>query len=94
MVAPRFRSRRFRRVNVRTPGGNTVLHHERRKPGKPQCAKCGEYLKGVIRGTISKVQKASKTQRRPERPYGGMFCSRCTRKLIVSKARAMVMKDG
>ncbi len=94
MVAPRFRSRRFRRVHVKTPGGSVKLHHERRRPGKPQCADCGKYLKGVIRGIISKVRKTSKTQRRPERPYGGVLCSKCMRKLIVIKARSMVMKDG
>ena len=94
MVAPRFRSRRFRRVHVRTPGGKVVLHHERRKPGKAQCGLCGEYLKGVPRGIMSFVGKLSKTQRRPERPYGGVLCSKCMRKTFVEKARKMAVQNG
>lgn len=94
MVAPRYRSRRMRRVHVKTPGGRLVLHHERRKPGKPQCSDCGEYLKGVAHGIESKVRKLSKTQRRPERPYGGVLCSKCLRKKMIEKAMSMVVKNG
>ncbi|MBI2148086.1 50S ribosomal protein L34e [Candidatus Woesearchaeota archaeon] len=89
MVAPRFRSRRFRRANVRTPGGNTVIHYKFRKPGKPQCSNCGEYLKGVARGRVSSISKLAKTQKRPERPFGGVLCSRCMRKTMVEKARKL-----
>ncbi len=91
MVAPRFRSRRFRRVSVKTPGGNVVIHHSRRKSAKPQCSMCGEYLKGVARGIISTVKKLSKTQKRPERPYGGTLCSKCMRKVMIEKARKLVV---
>ncbi|MBS3152324.1 50S ribosomal protein L34e [Candidatus Woesearchaeota archaeon] len=94
MVAPRFRSRRFRRSNVRTPGGSLVVHYDRRKPGRPQCSDCGEYLKGVVRGIPSIVRKLSKTQKRPERPYGGTLCSSCMRKVIIEKTRKLVVQDG
>ena len=94
MPAPRFRSRSLRRVFVKTPGGKTVVHHKRRKPGKPQCAMCKNYLKGVARGITFDIHKLSKTERRPERPYGGVLCSKCMRKLFVDKARKMVIKSG
>ncbi len=90
MVAPRFRSRSFRRVYVKTPGGNTVLRHKRRKPGKAQCSMCGDYLKGVASGISFNVKKLSKTQRRPERPFGGILCSKCMRKTMIDKARKMM----
>ena len=90
MVAPRFRSRRFTRKTVRTPGGNLVIHYNRRKSGKPQCSMCGDYLKGVARGISSSVRKLSKTQKRPERPYGGTLCGSCMRKCMVDKARKLV----
>ena len=94
MVAPRFRSRTFRRIHVRLPGGSTVLRHERRAPGKAQCGMCGEVLKGVARGLPYQIGKLAKTERRPERPYGGNLCSKCMRKVMVEKARAMVKTNG
>ena len=88
MVQPKFRSRSLRRVKVKTPGGRNVVHFERRKSGKPQCAMCGDNLKGVARGIVASVKKLAKTQRRPERPYGGVLCCKCSRKTIKDKARS------
>ncbi|MBS3167826.1 50S ribosomal protein L34e [Candidatus Woesearchaeota archaeon] len=94
MVQPRFRSRSLRRVHRRTPTGDNVIHYERRKPGKPQCRDCGKYLIGVARGIVAQIKKLSKTQKRPERPYGGVLCSGCMRKVMVQKAKGMVKQDG
>ena len=94
MVAPKFRSRSLRRVYVKTPGGKTIIHYRRRKPGKPQCAECGDVLKGVARGITAEIKKLSKTEKRPERPYGGNLCSKCSRKLIIEKARGIEIKNG
>ena len=74
-----FKSRTYRRVHVRTPGGRTVLHMKRRAPEKPHCANCRIVLHGVVRYRPFEVSKLSKTERRPERPYGGVLCSKCTR---------------
>ncbi|MFZ8789519.1 MAG: 50S ribosomal protein L34e, partial [Acidilobaceae archaeon] len=41
MVRPTLRSRSWRRVYRRTPGGETIVHFERRRPGKPTCWRCG-----------------------------------------------------
>jgi len=29
----------------------------------------------------------AKTKKRPERPYGGVLCTRCMRKTMIGKAR-------
>lgn len=89
MPAPRYRSRTFRRVFVRTPGAKTVLHYRRRKNGKPTCAQTGQVLPGVARGTPAQVRALPKSQRRPERPYGGVLSSRAMRRKMVEKARAV-----
>lgn len=89
MAAKKFRSRTFRRTHVRVPSGKSVLRFERRKPGKAQCGMCGDILKGVAVDLPYKVRKLAKTERRPERPYGGNLCSRCMRKKIIEKARMM-----
>ncbi len=94
MVAGRFRSRKFKRVSTKTPGGKVVLHHEKRKHAKAQCGGCGDYLKGVFTGPLHKMRSVSKTERRPQRPYGGVFCSKCMRKTMVEKAKALVKNDG
>jgi len=87
MPAPKDRTRTKRNVFVKAPGGRVSVHRKRFRPNKPQCAECGAELKGVIRGTPCQVAKTSKTQRRPERPYGGVLCSRCTRKKILESVR-------
>ena len=79
MVAGRFKSRTFRRIKVKTPGSKTVTHYRKRKPSKAKCAECGDALKGVPRERPYKMARLSKTQKRPERPYGGVLCSKCAR---------------
>jgi large subunit ribosomal protein L34e len=87
MPAPKDRTRKKRNVKVKTPSGRVTLHRRPFKPSKPVCADCGAELKGVARGTPAQVGKLSKTQRRPERPYGGVLCSKCSRKKIVESAK-------
>ncbi|MBI4983390.1 50S ribosomal protein L34e, partial [Candidatus Woesearchaeota archaeon] len=33
------------------------------------------------------MQNMPKTKKRPQRPYGGVLCSACTRKLLQQRAR-------
>jgi large subunit ribosomal protein L34e len=88
MVRPSLRSRSLRRVQVRVPGGNTVRRYERRAPGKAQCAICGAVLKGVPRAHPLEMKKIPKSSRRPERPYGGVLCSACQRRVMLDQIRA------
>ena len=56
MPANRFRSRSYKRVNTKTPGGVNVL-------------------------------KLAKSQKRPNRPFGGYLCPKCARKHFKDEAR-------
>jgi len=87
MPEPYKRSRSLRRVHVKVPGGKTVLHYLKRKPGKAKCGSCDSLLKGVPRERPFKMKRISKTKKRPERPYGGSLCTKCTRLLLIEKAR-------
>ena len=87
MPAPKHRSRTMRRVFKKTPGGKTVLHYCKRKPAKPQCGGCGKPLQGVPRKRPTEMQNMPKTAKRPDRPYGGVLCTQCTRALMIEKAR-------
>ncbi|MFZ8788141.1 MAG: 50S ribosomal protein L34e [Acidilobaceae archaeon] len=85
MVRPALRSRSWRRVYRRTPGGETIVHFERRRPGKPTCWRCGRPLGGVPRGFPYEIRGFARSKRRPNRPYGGYLCSTCLAELL-SKA--------
>jgi len=89
MVEGKKRSRTFRRVFKKTPGGNTRKYYLKRKPGKAHCAGCGDVLKGVPRERPYKMQHIPKTKKRPERPYGGVLCSKCMRNKIIEQTRAV-----
>lgn len=82
MVSGRYKSRTFRRVFVKNPGGKTKLTYRLRKPKGAKCAKCGDTLKGIARERPKKMQNMPKSQKTVSRPYGGNMCSRCTRQTI------------
>ena len=82
-----FKSGRLRKIFVKTPGGRTTIQYKERKPSKAHCASCGKVLAGVPQGNSSAIRKVPRSARRPERPYGGIFCSACTRLQLKAKAR-------
>ncbi|MBW6461578.1 MAG: 50S ribosomal protein L34e [DPANN group archaeon] len=86
-MEPRFRSRSFKRIETSLPGGKNVLHYRRKGVAKAHCATCGVPLSGVPTGGKGEIAKLAKTEKRPERPYGGVLCSRCGRENIKVKSR-------
>jgi large subunit ribosomal protein L34e len=87
MVAPRLKSRTLRRIKVRLPGSKTVTHFKRRKPSIAKCGKCGANLKGIPREMPAKFKNLPKTAKRPQRPFGGVLCTKCMRAHFVLEAR-------
>ena len=70
------RSRRLRRIAVRTPGGRVVYHYEKRKYDVPKCAICKKPLSGFPK---MRPKDARKGHRPPGRIYGGYICPKCLR---------------
>ncbi|HLD43223.1 MAG TPA: 50S ribosomal protein L34e [Candidatus Nanoarchaeia archaeon] len=93
MVRGSLRSRTYRRIHVRVPKGR-VIQYKKRKPKQHRCAGCGDALKGMPRASPAELRSMAKTQKRPERPFGGVLCSRCTRQRITVKARSMEFKGA
>lgn len=87
MPRPSRRSRTLRRVKVRTPGSEVVMHYRKRKPSSAVCKDCGKELHGVPRERPFKMRTMPKTQKRPERMFGGVLCSNCTKVELKSRAR-------
>ncbi len=85
MPEGKHKSGTYRKAFVKTPGGKTAMHYRRKKPAKAHCASCGKVLSGVPHGLSYQIRALPKTQRRPERPYGGVLCSPCMRAKFVEK---------
>ena len=79
MPRPALRSTTLKKIKKKIPGGAVVIRYFRRRPSKPKCAVCKKPLSGVPRKRPSQVKKLSKNKRRPNRPYGGNLCPKCTR---------------
>ena len=69
--------RTSKKRKYRTPGGDTRIEYHKRKNIKLKCSKCGKELLGIP----TRLAKYSKTQRVPNRPYAGVLCSSCSRKV-------------
>ena len=82
-----FKSRSLRRIFVKTPGGKVHMHYRERKPKQAHCASCRKPLAGVPRENPGKMGKIAKSSRRPERIYGGVLCSRCSRATLQAQVR-------
>ena len=86
-MAFKHRNRSFRKVLVKLTNSVTT-HYKKRNPAKAQCGSCGKELHGVPRARAVVLLNLPKTKKRPERPYGGVLCSKCMRETMISKARA------
>jgi len=58
-----------------------------KKPSPATCALCGKNLAGMPRRGVHEKSKLSKTQKRPQRPFGGVLCANCTEAVIKEKTR-------
>ncbi|MBN1896927.1 MAG: 50S ribosomal protein L34e [Candidatus Aenigmarchaeota archaeon] len=79
MPTPAQRSTSFRKNSVTTPGGKVNIHYTKKDTSHARCGNCRKPLHGVPTGTIAEIAKLGKTQKRPDRPFGGNLCSACTR---------------
>ena len=89
MVRGRYKSRTFRRVYKKLPGGKTKLFHLKRKPSKHQCGNCGAVLKGVLRERPYIMRNTARTKKVPSRAFAGNLCSNCMRQTLKQRARLM-----
>lgn len=82
MVRPQLRSRSYRKVYRRTPGGRVAIHFVERKPARAKCGSCGIILHGIQTERPTKMSNLRRTAKRPQRPFGGVLCSKCMRTQI------------
>ncbi|MFC1723444.1 50S ribosomal protein L34e [Nanoarchaeota archaeon] len=88
MVRGMHKSRTLRKVSRKTPGGKVNIQYKKRNPQQAKCGSCGAKLAGVPRERPHKMKVLPKTKKRPERPFGGVLCTKCTRSTIKAKVRS------
>lgn len=76
-----------KKMKRRTPTGRIVIKVKKRRPAVAKCANCGRQLHGMPRLTPAKMKKLAKSEKRPQRAYGGYLCSSCMRELFKSEIR-------
>ncbi len=81
MPARRLRTRAYRRVSLRLPGGRTVVRYEERRKGQARCRRCGLPLPGQ-----SSRRSLPRSSRKANRPFSDL-CSRCSREALRSLLR-------
>lgn len=70
-------------------GKRTVVKYKKAKKGLKSCALCEKKLHGTLSG--KKAGKASKSEGRPSRIFGGNLCGKCTANIM---AEAVKVKLG
>jgi large subunit ribosomal protein L34e len=86
MTQSKTKSRTFARKKVRTING-TKTTYTRRKPKVGTCPRTGEKLKGVPRELPVKMKNLAKTEKRPQRPFGGVLSSKASRQELKKRVR-------
>ncbi len=82
---PRFRQAIKRQR--KSPTGKPVVKYKAAHPAKTLCALCASKLNAVPNRSTANLGKLSKTQKRPERKFGGVLCANCTQEIIKEKSR-------
>jgi large subunit ribosomal protein L34e len=88
MLPAKTKSRSFRRKQVRVTSGTVQTYH-RRTPKQATCSVTGQKLHGVPRKTVTELKNMSKTEKRPQRPFGGVLSSKASRLVHKTKARQL-----
>ncbi|MBS3143734.1 50S ribosomal protein L34e [Candidatus Woesearchaeota archaeon] len=86
MPRPSRRSRTLARVYKKVTKGVRLVY-KKRKPKAAKCNNCGAVLKGIPRERPYKMSNMPKSQKRPERMFGGVLCSKCARREIIKRNR-------
>ncbi len=86
MVTKSDRTSKKRRYT--SPGGHKRIAYHNKKHVKLRCNDCGKELLGIP----TSFKGRSKSERIPNRPYAGVLCSSCSRKVIRSKVLDKIKK--
>ncbi|MBI2545346.1 MAG: 50S ribosomal protein L34e [Candidatus Aenigmarchaeota archaeon] len=72
-------------VRRKTIKGKIKFVHRKERNSPALCANCKKQLHGVPRASV----KLSKSEKIPNRPFGGNLCSNCSRQVLRERARGI-----
>ncbi len=84
MVSGFLKSRRLRRVKVKTTNG-TIIHYEQRSRGIARCAITKKPLRGLPRMTNRQFKNLNKSQKTISRAFGGFMSHTALKQKIISE---------
>ncbi len=87
MAGKSINSKSKGKQTIRLPGGRSKVAIKQKRSSRVVCAVTGKPLQAVPQARSAKMQRISKSKRRPERPYGGVLSPKAARKLIITKTR-------
>ena len=77
----------MKKVRKRTVTGRNVFVYRKARTAKAICNNCGRELHGIPRASVPQIAKLSKSDKRPNRKFGGYYCGNCTKELFRNAAR-------
>ena len=77
----------MKRVRKKTVTGRNVFVYRKNRVSGSVCGNCGKELHGMPKLNKSLLAKLSKTEKRPNRKFGGYYCARCTKEILKVEAR-------
>jgi large subunit ribosomal protein L34e len=89
MPTPRHRTRSKKRVYKTLPGGRKTIHYKSEVISSSRCSLCGRQIGGIPQGSLSKIRKLTRTEKRISRPYGGKLCYKCLKDALKQAARSL-----
>ncbi|MGY5861072.1 MAG: 50S ribosomal protein L34e [Candidatus Thorarchaeota archaeon] len=72
---------------VKTPGGRLVIHRQKFYRAQGTCAITGKNMQLPREAKHGLNRKASRSAKRPNRPYGGKVSSKAVRRGIIKQTR-------
>lgn len=90
MVKRSHRTRSWKKVQTRVPGGESRTFLKKELPGKAVCGVCGNELHGIPREKPIRFKNLSKSQRTVNRKFGGELCTKCAREKLRNEVKVIV----
>jgi len=82
-----MKKKALKRVAKRSIGGSKTFAYRKERTSAAVCNNCGRELHGMPRFTSTKYVRLAKSEKRPNRKFGGYYCANCTREIFRNTAR-------